>query len=82
VCTRSDPEGRRTVFEALAAAARASAGLRSDAWTSAPPACSLFTTDGALANALMHPSGEVLREYAVRVLGEPDEGASRVSSLA
>jgi 23S rRNA pseudouridine2605 synthase len=72
ICTRSDPEKRPTVFDHLPL-------LRNSRWISIgrldlnTSGVLLFTTDGELANQLMHPKNQLEREYAVRIYGEVDD---------
>ncbi len=78
IVSRNDPDHRPTVFTSMP---RLSAGRwvavgRLDFNTSG---LLLLTTSGELANRLMHPRYQLVREYAVRILGEiSDESRQRL----
>ncbi|MDA8328902.1 MAG: pseudouridine synthase [Betaproteobacteria bacterium] len=69
IVSRDDPGARQTVFENLPK-------IKNGKWIAIgrldfnTEGLLIFTSDGELANRLMHPSFAVEREYAVRIMGE------------
>ena len=73
IVSHDDPDGRPSVFERLP-------NMKAGKWLAVgrldfnTEGLLLFTTSGDLANRLMHPRYNIDREYAVRTLGELEEG--------
>jgi 23S rRNA pseudouridine2605 synthase len=94
IVSRDDPEKRASVFDKLPP-------IRGAKWTAIgrldfnTSGLLIFTTSGDMANRMMHPSFEVEREYAVRIMGtltdeqiialkqgiELEDGVARFDSL-
>ena len=72
ITSKSDPEGRKTVFDLVPPRAGLTYVGRLDYLTEG---VLLMTTDGAAAHRLTHPSHEVERTYVVSVLGEGGDAA-------
>jgi 23S rRNA pseudouridine2605 synthase len=73
IVSSDDPEGRPSVFDRLP-------NMKTGKWLAVgrldfnTEGLLLFTNSGDLANRLMHPRYNIDREYAVRTLGELEEG--------
>ncbi len=73
IVSHDDPDGRASVFDRLPT-------MKAGKWIAVgrldfnTEGLLLFTTSGDLANRLMHPRYNIDREYAVRTLGELEEG--------
>ncbi|MTW14211.1 pseudouridine synthase [Pseudoduganella eburnea] len=73
IVSHDDPDGRPSVFDRLPV-------MKTGKWLAVgrldfnTEGLLLFTTSGDLANRLMHPRYNIDREYAVRTLGELEEG--------
>lgn len=76
IVSHNDPDGRPSVFDRLPT-------MKAGKWLAVgrldfnTEGLLLFTTSGDLANRLMHPRYGIDREYAVRTLGELEEGMRR-----